>query len=170
MSTTPLTPEQPIEVTLGDGSVVKGATLQEAFDNLRTMKENTVRWAKEEKQRADDLAAENARLQEEIEQRQQTIQQAATHQDTGFSDDEYYEKLNTSPLEATKYALSALFGVADPVAAMNAMREESWANIQQNVALHFLLRTRSSIPKIPRLSQGGCRHVCNTACLSTRPP
>lgn len=31
----------PIELTLGDGSVVKGADLDDAFDNLAKMKANT---------------------------------------------------------------------------------------------------------------------------------
>jgi hypothetical protein len=125
-------------MTLGDDTIVKGATMEEAFQTVAKMKVDTANYAREQKQKNDELAAENQRLQQEIAQRQQTIQQAATPQQYGFSDEEYYEKLNSSPLEATKYALSALFGVQDPVAAINSMREESWATVQQNVTAAFI--------------------------------
>src|SRR5215472_9559087 len=139
MGTSPITPTEttaapePINLTLGDGSVVKGATLREAFDHLREMKENTSRWAKEQQDKAEQLAAENEKLRQEEDERQRTIQEAATPQNTGFDREQYHALLNEDPIAAQNYVDQVRFGVTDPVSAFHAMREEAWINVQANV-------------------------------------
>ena len=126
MSTGPITPDG-IEVTLGDGSVVKGATLQEAFDNLKAMKESTAKWAREQRDRNEELAAENERFRQEQEERERLAAEAAEPPQTtqaGYSPETYYDLLNSDPIAAQNYIDQARFGVTDPVAAFGQMRAD----------------------------------------------
>ena len=99
MSTQPITADQPVELKLGDGSVVKGANLQEAFDNLKTMKENASK-AKMDAERERD------QYRQQVESLQQQVEQSRPRtQDDGksFNKEHYYSLLNQDPIEAQDY-------------------------------------------------------------------
>lgn len=95
------------------------------FGNLQKMYLDTTSWAKEQKQKAQDAEAEAERLRAEVEQRQGTIQQAETHQNSGFDSERYYQLLNEDPLAAQNYMDQIRFGVQDPVGAFNQMRQSA---------------------------------------------
>ena len=130
--------DKPIEVVLGDGSVIRGASVEEAMQNAAKRVEDNQAAYREQKQRATELEAENARLREEVEQRQQVIAQQPTPANGAFDTERYYQLLNEDPIGAQNYVDQYRFGVSDPVAAFNSMREESWAVVQQNVASAFI--------------------------------
>jgi hypothetical protein len=124
MSTTPTTelnPSEAVNITLANGSVIKGATLQEAFDNLRGMYENTQSWAREQKQKAEDAAAEAERLRQEYAERQAAEIQPQTMQP--YDRERYFELLNEDPLQAQNYLDQIRFGTQDPVGEFQRMRQ-----------------------------------------------
>lgn len=132
MSTAQVTPEsKPVELTLGDGSVVKGANLEEAFNNLKTMKENAsgeIRRQKEELQR----------LQQERDSLALQAQKRPEPEPTnGFSKERYYQLLNDDPIAAQNYMDQVRFGTQDPVGAFNQMRQNIEMFSQQSVIASF---------------------------------
>lgn len=133
MSTATVTPQpgQPIEIKLGDGSVIKGANLEEAIQNAVKRVEDNVSAYKTEKQKREEFEAEAARLRHELEAK---TQPASTD---GFSKDRYYQLLNEDPISAQNYMDQYRFGVQDPVAAFNGMRQSVDAIQQQAVAAAF---------------------------------
>lgn len=147
MSTPPVTPE-PIEVKLGDGSVVKGANLEEAFNNLKTMKENASSAIKTtrdeldaERQRAAGLAAELDKFKH------------PPAADNGkFSNDKYYTLLNSDPIAAQNYLDAARFGFDAPeqvVPSFTSMRTQIDSMTQSSVAASFLAQHVDDFPADP---------------------
>jgi len=57
-----------VRVQLADGSVVVGANLEEAFNNLKTMKKNASNAKLQAEQERDTLQQENARLRQQQEE------------------------------------------------------------------------------------------------------
>lgn len=141
MSTTPTTPDpsRPIEIELGNGMVIKGSNFEEAIQNAKKIVTDNVTAYRTEKEKREQAEAEAERLRQEAEQRQNVIEQASTpRQNAGFDSERYYQLLNDDPMAAQNYMDQVRFGVADPVRAFHAMREESWANVQQNVTTAFI--------------------------------
>ena len=97
------------EMTLGDGSVVKGATMEEAFQNLAKMKVDTANALKQERE-------EKARLSGQVQTYEQTINSLSQKPEpkqvdrTGFDKDEYYRLLNADPVAANDYYFQYRFG------------------------------------------------------------
>lgn len=100
MSTSAITPDKPIELTLGDGSVVKGANLQEAFDNLKTMKENTAAELRRQKDQGQTLQTQYETLQQEVERLKNPVK---VDDGKSFNKDQYYRMLNDDPIAAQDY-------------------------------------------------------------------
>jgi len=103
--------------------------IEEAFEHLKKMKEDTVSFAREQKQKAEELAQENARLrqqQEDWERAQQREAELAAQaqQPASFDSARYYELLNDDPIAAQNYVDQWRFGVPDPVGVFNAMVQE----------------------------------------------
>lgn len=133
MSTASVIPEvKPIEIKLGDGSVIKGANMEEAIQNAVKRVEDNVTAYKTEKQKREEAEAEAARLRGELDAK------VTPHDDgKGFAKDRYYQLLNDDPLAAQNYLDQYRFGVPDPVAAFNGMRVAVDAIQQQAVAAAF---------------------------------
>jgi|SRR5215469_12568332 len=117
-----------IRVQLADGSVVTGANLEEAFKNLQSMKEHSSAYAREQKQKAEELAQENERLRQQNEEWERAQQRerelAAQRQQPTFDSERYYQLLNEDPIAAQNYVDQWRFGVPDLVGAFNAMVQE----------------------------------------------
>jgi len=119
--TTAVNPSEAINLTLANGSVVKGQNLQEAFDNLRSMYEHTQGWAREQKLKAEEASAEAERLRQEQAERQAVERPQPTG---GYSPEEYYQLLNTDPIAAQNYLDQQRFGSSDPVGELNYLRNK----------------------------------------------
>jgi hypothetical protein len=93
------------------------------------MKEHSSAYAREQKQRAEELTAENERLRQQAEEWQHAQQREAelaaqAQQPAAFDSARYYELLNEDPIAAQNYVDQWRFGVPDPVGAFNAMVQE----------------------------------------------
>ena len=108
IAATTKTGDWPGEFKLGDGTVVKAANWEEAFQKVAEMKSNT--------------AAALRDREEQIRQRSQELEelQNARRQmpmpdpSTGFDEKKYWELANQDPRLATRYALAADLGVENP--------------------------------------------------------
>lgn len=141
---------QNIELTLDDGSIVKGTTPDEVIKTLAKMKTDTSSALKEKNKEIEAMQAELAQLravqqaeaaklaQSKTEQeRQQRIQQ-----NNGFDREHYYALLNDKPIDAQNYLDSFRFGIPDPQQvprAFTAMQEKISAFEQQSVAGAFIV-------------------------------
>ena len=111
-----------VRVQLADGSVVVGANLEEAFNNLKTMKKNASNAKLQAEQERDTLQQENARLRQQQEEWEHAKEREAelaaqAQQPASFDSARYYELLNEDPIAAQNYVDQWRFGVPDPVAA-----------------------------------------------------
>lgn len=149
MSTATVTPQPgtPIEIKLGDGSVIKGANLEEAIQNAAKRVEDNVSAYRTEKQKREEAEAEASRLRTELESK--------TPQTTGdgFQKDRYYQLLNEDPIAAQNYVDQYRFGVQDPVAAFNGMRQSVDAIQQQAVAAAFSAIHAEDFPATPEAAR-----------------
>lgn len=141
MSTSAVTPQE-LEFKLGDGSVVKAASIEEAFKTVAKMKEDTaaeLRRVREEAQsyrsQVDDFTA-----------REQAARQAASGNTKEFNRDHYYQLLNQDPIEAQNYIDRHRFGVDNPVESFNYMRQSVDSLTQQTVAASFLQQHADDFP------------------------
>ena len=100
MSTTPVVTDKPIEITLGDGSVVKGANLEEAFNNLKQMKENTAAELRRQREEAQGIKSQYETLQQEVEKLKNPPR---VDDGKSFNKDQYYRMLNDDPIAAQDY-------------------------------------------------------------------
>ena len=149
MSTATVTPQpgQPIEIKLGDGSVIKGANLEEAIQNAAKRVEDNVTAYRSEKQKREEAEAEAARLRHELEAK------TPPTQTDGFAKDRYYQLLNEDPIAAQNYMDQHRFGVNDPVAAFNGMRQSVDAIQQQAVAAAFSAIHSDDFPATPEAAR-----------------
>jgi len=113
----------PIEITLGDGSVVKGSSLEDAFKNMVDMKVNASKAAKEkgdlleaEKTERERIQQELDKVKEELEKKNTPSPQTKIDDGKAFNRDTYFKLLGEDTLAALDYADSFRFGVdADKV-------------------------------------------------------
>lgn len=145
MSTSTVTPQPgtPIEIKLGDGSVIKGSNLEEAIQNAVKRVEDNVSAYKTERQKREEAEMEAARLRGELEARTPPASSDA------FAKDRYYQLLNEDPIAAQNYLDQYRFGVQDPVAAFNGMRQSVDAIQQQAVAAAFSAIHADDFPATP---------------------
>lgn len=132
--------QKPIRVELGDGSVVEGANLEEAFKNLQTMKVNASNAILTERQKREQAEQEAQRFKQEAERLK------APKQTNGFNNDHYYKLLNEDPIEAQNYIDRYRFGVENPVEAFNYMRQAVDEVKQQSVGAQFLQQHAEDFP------------------------
>jgi hypothetical protein len=139
---TPTTNTTAVEVRLGDGSIVKGATMDEAFANLSKMKVDTnaalmesresLRLEKEEKER---LAQEKTALEEQLRAAKEPPKPAPQTDGKGFNRDTYFAMLGEDPMKAQDYVDSFRFGIESPDKVrdtFNTMRQ-TIDNVSQRV-------------------------------------
>lgn len=137
----------PIKVTLGDGSVVEGATLEEAFKNVSDMKVNTANAWREEKMRAQNAEAEAQRLREENARLKAPA--PAPVADGAFSKERYYSLLNDDPMAAHDYVFEHRFGQKpdDFAAGYQQVAQKVSAFEQQAVAAMFVQQHADDFPQ-----------------------
>lgn len=134
-----------LEITLGDGTVVKAENMDEAFKVVAKMKEDTALYAKQQKERADGLEYERAVLAAQIE--------ANRPQHTakgGFDTARYYDLLNTDPVAAQNFLDSHRFGIPDPNQVPQTfigLSQQVTAIQQQNVSASFLAQHAEDFPQ-----------------------
>lgn len=111
----------PIEITLGDGSVVKGANLEDAFKSVAEMKVNTHNALKEKNTLLDTEKAEKERIKQELEQVKGELEkknappvQTKTDDGKAFNRETYFRILGEDPLAAMDYVDSYRFGIDSP--------------------------------------------------------
>lgn len=124
--------QKPVELTLGDGTVVKGANMDEAFKNLAKMKEDTAAALKAAREEADRFRQESEQYGSELQRYKNP-----PPKDGEFNKNEYYRLLNEDPLEAQNYLDRQRFGTEDPVGAFNQMQEKVQAMYQQSLTAQF---------------------------------
>jgi hypothetical protein len=108
----------PVEITLGDGSVVKGANLEDAFKSIVDMKVNASKAVKENKDLLEAEKSERERIQKELDQVKGELEKKNTpppqprnDDGTKFNQEKYFKMLGEDTLAALDYADSFRFGV-----------------------------------------------------------
>lgn len=94
-------------LTLGDGSVVTGATMEEAFQNLAKMKVDTANALKAEREAKAAAEAEKNVYAQQLQQRQEPKPKG---NNGDFDKEEYYRLLNADPVAANDYYFQYRFG------------------------------------------------------------
>lgn len=92
----------PIELTLGDGTVVKAANIEEGFKVLAKMKEDTAAALREAKAQATQFQSERDQYAQQLETTRQE-RERATISSGGYSKEQYYKLLNEDPMVAADY-------------------------------------------------------------------
>ena len=93
----------PGEFTLGDGTVVKATSYEEAFQKVSDMKSNTSAALR-------DREEQIRQLQSQLEQRQ-TTPPPLPDTTTGFDQKHYWELMNVDPIKADYYKDAFKFGI-----------------------------------------------------------
>lgn len=141
-------PDKPVEITLGDGSVVKGANMDEAFKNLAAMKENASLAVKTMR---DDLEKERLQreaLSAEVERLKNPPKPTNGNE---FNREHYYKLLNEDPIGAQDYVDRYRWDM-DPVQVRQQfmeMRQRVDNITQQTVAASFLQMHADDFPPDP---------------------
>ena len=123
-----------IEVKLGDGSVVKGANLEDAFKNLSEMKVNASNAIVEKQRLYDAEKTEKERLARELEETKLALEAAKkppekpkpASTDEAYNKDTYFQLLGEDPARAQDYLDAYRFGIDSPDKVretFNGMRE-----------------------------------------------
>lgn len=146
MSTSAVTPDKPLEFTLGDGTVVKAPNMEEAFKIVAKMKEDTAAALKAEREKAATLENEKLRLESEVSRRSQP--QPTNGSGPQFDKQHYYEMLNSDPLAAQDYVDAFRFGLPqDQVRpAFNRMQQDVSEMRQNMIANQFTQQHMEDFP------------------------
>lgn len=157
MSETLVVPKDgPIELKLADGSVVKGANIDDAFKALAEAKVHASAAIKEKSDLYDTEKANRERLQQELDQVRTELDKAKTPpppppkpvDPKEFNKERYFQLLGEDPMKAQNYVDSYRFGIENPdevPGAFNNMRagldqigRQVDVFAQQNVTAAFL--------------------------------
>ena len=127
--------QKPVELTLGDGTVVKGASLEEAFKTVAKMKEDTAAELKR-------VGEEAERYKEQAETYGSELQQYKQPEvkDGEFDKNKYYKLLNEDPREAANYLDAYRFGTPDPVQRFGEIGQKVDSLYQQSLTASFWAR------------------------------
>jgi len=124
-----------IEVKLGDGSVVKGANLEDAFKNLSEMKVNASNAIVEKQKLYEAEKTERERLANELKEAQQALEVAKKPpekpkpiDEKAFSKDTYFQLLGEDPMRAQDYIDAYRFDIDSPEKV-----RETFSGLRQNV-------------------------------------
>lgn len=140
--------DKPFEMTLGDGTVVKGANMEEAFKVLAKMKEDTAAAYKAEKLQREQLASQVDELRTEV---QRAKQPPARVEDGKFNKDRYYELLNQDPDAANSYWFESKFGAKPEALAQDYQATQQRVSnlVQQSVTASFIAQHAEEFPQTP---------------------
>lgn len=128
----PETADKPIELTLGDGTVVKGKDYDEALKNLAKMKEDTAAALRAAKEEAERYRVEAESYGSELQQYKNPAPREGE-----FNKQEYYRLLNEDPIAAQNYIDIYRFGTEDPVGAFAELRQKTDSLYQQSMTASF---------------------------------
>lgn len=110
-----------IEVKLGDGSVVKGANLEDAFKNLSEMKVNASNAILEKQRLYETEKTEKERITQELAEAKAALELAKKPQEKpkpvdnkDFSKETYFQILGEDPMKAQDYLDSYRLGIEKP--------------------------------------------------------
>lgn len=155
-----------IEVKLGDGTVVKGKDMEEAFANVAKMKVDTAFALREkesllntEKTERERISSEYERLKiekEALEARLKPVEKTPTG-DKAFNKDTYFQLLGEDPMKAQDYVDSYRFGIDSPDKVretFNGMRENVDRVVQQVDVFTQQSVTASFLAQHPEYPQG----------------
>lgn len=137
--------QNPIEFELEDGSKVKAATIEEAFKIVAKMKTDTSAALRTEKQERENLAAQLAAQQTEI----QRLRTPPPTNGNGFSSEKYWQMMNQDPMAAQDYLDAHRFGIEDPSQVrqtFTSLRSEVSDIKQQALAGQFLAQHAEDFP------------------------
>lgn len=104
--------EQGFEVTLGDGTVVKGANIEEAFKSLAKMKEDTAAALRQEREQRTQYEQRLSAMEQAQREREFAAQRQVKPGE--FDKNEYYRLLNEDPIAAQNFVDAHRFGLQDP--------------------------------------------------------
>jgi hypothetical protein len=102
--------QQPIEIKLVTGEVIKAATYEEALKVAVKMQEDTHKTLREEKEARERLEASQASLASEVAK----LRQPPQTNGNGFDKNRYWELMNTDPVMAQNYVDAYRFGIDTP--------------------------------------------------------
>lgn len=144
--------DKPFEMTLGDGTVVKGANMEEALKSLAKMKEDTAAAYKSEKQQREQLAAQVEELRTEV---QKAKQPPVKVEDGKFSKERYYELLNQDPDAANSYWFESKFGTKPEALVQDYQATTQRVNnlVQQSVTASFIAQHAEDFPQTPEAAK-----------------
>lgn len=183
MSSTPI--PQPstteVEVKLGDGSVVKGANLEEAFKNLSEMKVNASTAIKEKSDLYEKEKTERERIENELNELRQAHEalknppKPPTPTDaTKFNKDTYFQLLGEDPMKAQDYLDAYRFGLEAPEQVrdtfngmrqgLDSVRQQVDAFTQQSVTMSFLAQH----PEYPQGDNDAAKKLTNRVSQLTK--
>lgn len=143
MSTAPQVtpdPSKPIEIELGNGMVIKGANLEEAIQNAKKIVTDNVTAYRTEREKREQAESEAQALRSQLDTRR------APEPANGFNTQRYWQLFNEDPIAAQNYMDQARFGVQDPVASFNQMRQAVDNFTQQSVAAAFTAQHAADFP------------------------
>lgn len=147
--------QTPIEVKLGDGSVVKADNIEEAFQKVAKMKEDT---AAELKRTRDELQGFKSQF-EDFQRKEQEREVAARRQeavkDGKFDSERYYQLLNTDPVAANDYYFEYRFGRKPEDFNNEYQRVQQQVSVfeQERVAASFQARHAEEFPATPEAAK-----------------
>ena len=132
-----------IEVKLGDGSVVKGANMEDAFKNLSEMKVNASNAILEKQRLYENEKTERERIAQELADAKAALAVATKPPEVkkpvvdekAFSKDTYFQILGEDPAKAQDYLDAYRFGIGEPEKVrevFNSMRQDI-GNVKQQV-------------------------------------
>jgi hypothetical protein len=113
--------QKPIEITLGDGSKIVGANMEEAIQNAVKRIEDRTKDLKTQQEKATKLQADvdaykatDEERKAESDRQRALEQQKKDKKEGGLDKTEYYRLLNEDPIAAQNYLDSVRLGVSDP--------------------------------------------------------
>ena len=95
--------QKPIELTLGDGTVVKAPNVEEAFKVVAKMKEDTAAALRDAKAQLATIQSERDNYAQQVESVRQQQERANQVANGGYSKEYYYKLLNEDPMAAADY-------------------------------------------------------------------
>src|SRR5271166_915910 len=139
------TEQKPFCMTLGDGTVVKGATMEEAFQTLAKMKVDTANAYKAEKAEKERLAGEKTLLEGQIQSLQNPPKEGKAGE---FDAQKYYKLLNEDPMAANDYWFEQRFQMSpDQVTSQFQYMNSAVSNLtQQSVTAAFVAQHSDDFP------------------------
>ena len=136
--------QQPIEIKLKTGEVIKAQTYEDALKVAIKMAEDSKDWGHQEKEARERLESQVGTLSSQVQQLQKPPQQT-----NGFDKTKYYALLNDDPIMAQNYVDAHRFGLEDPAQVPGYFRQmanDVSVTRQESLAASFLQQHSEDFP------------------------